>query len=61
MDKMIAEKIIHKNKIRFFDEFLEDFTKADLEDLFVKDDYLKLFNSAFNELTNIKESDLNAR
>jgi predicted ATP-dependent endonuclease of OLD family len=59
MDKMIAEKIIHKNKIRFFDEFLEDFTKADLEDLFVKDDYLKLFNSAFNELTNIKESDLN--
>lgn len=59
MDKMIAEKIIHKNKIRFFDEFLTDFAKADLEDLFVKEDYLKLFNSAFKEITDIKESDLN--
>ena len=60
MDKMIADKIIQKNKIRFFDEFLEDFTKADLEDLFVKEDYLKLFNSAFKEFTDIKESDLNS-
>lgn len=59
MDNMIVEKIIHKNKIRFFDEFLEDFSKADLEDLFVKEDYLKLFNSAFNDIADIKESELN--
>lgn len=60
MDKMIAERIIHKNKIRFFDEFLTDYPKADLEDLFIKSDYLKLFNSAFNEYSEIKESDLNS-
>lgn len=59
MDKMIAEKIIHKNKIRFFDEFLENYTKADLEDLFVKEDYLKLFNSAFSDIQDIRESELN--
>lgn len=59
MDNMIAERIIHKNKIRFFDEFLPDYAKADLEDLFAKEDYLKLFNSAFNDIENIKESELN--
>lgn len=60
MDKMIVEKIIHKNKIRYFDEFLNSHSKADLEDLFVKEDYLKLFNSAFKESTNIKLADLNS-
>lgn len=60
MDKMIAGKIIHKSKVRFFDEFLDSHSKADLEDLFTKSDYLKLFNSAFKELANIKETDLNS-
>jgi len=60
MDKIIAEKIIHKNKIRFFDEFLDSHAKADLEDLFEKNDYLKLFNSAFKENIDIKLSDLNS-
>jgi len=60
MDKMIREKIIHRNKIRFFDEFVEGQEKADLEDLFKKSDYIKLFNSAFTEHNDIKESDLNA-
>ena len=60
MEKMIRGKIIHKNKIRFFDEFLTDFDKADLEDLFAKEDYLKLFNSAFSEHSEIKNSDLDS-
>ncbi len=60
MDKMIYEKIIHKNKIRFFDEFLNSHSKADIEDLFSKDDYLKLFNTAFNEHSDIKVNDLNS-
>jgi len=60
MEKMIADKIIHKSKVRFFDEFVDTNNKADLEDLFDKEDYLKLFNSAFNEHTNIKVSDLNS-
>jgi len=60
LDKMIIEKIIHKNNIRYFDEFLNDHPKADLEDLFVKDDYLKLFNSAFSEHQDIKLNNLNS-
>jgi predicted ATP-dependent endonuclease of OLD family len=60
MDNMMADKIIHKNKIRFFDEFLDGYTKADLEDLFVKQDYINLFNSAFPEHTNINVTDLNS-
>jgi predicted ATP-dependent endonuclease of OLD family len=59
MDNMIADKIIQKNKIHFFDEFLEGYTKADLEDLFAKTDYLSLFNSAFPEHTDINIADLN--
>jgi predicted ATP-dependent endonuclease of OLD family len=59
MENLIAEKIIQKNKIHFFDEFLDSHNKADLEDLFTKQDYLTLFNSAFNEYTDIKVSDLN--
>lgn len=59
MDKMIVDKIINKNKIHFFDEFLDNYSKADLEDLFVKEDYLKLFNSAFKEIKDVEESDLN--
>lgn len=61
LEKMIISKIIHKSKIRFFDEFIEGCVRADLEDLFVKEDYLKLFNSAFNEYENIKISDLDAK
>ena len=60
MDRMISNKIIHRSKVRFFDEFLDSHTKADLEDLFVKSDYLKLFNSAHSEHSDIKEADLNA-
>lgn len=60
MDKMIVDKIIHGSKVRFFDEFLDSHTKADLEDLFVKADYLKLFNIAYSEYTDIKVADLNA-
>lgn len=59
LDNVISEKIIHRNKIRFFDEFLDGYSRADLEDLFVKSDYLKLFNSAFKEYNDIEEKDLN--
>ncbi len=60
MEKMISDKIITKSKVRFFDEFIDSHTKADLEDLFTKSDYLKLFNTAFTELADIKVSDLNS-
>lgn len=60
MDKMIAGKIIQEKKIRSYDEFVDSYSKADLEDLFEKEDYLKLFNSAFKELAEIKLSDLDS-
>lgn len=60
IEEMVKEKIIHGNKIRFFDEFVENLSKADLEDLFAKKDYLNLFNSAFPEHPDVSLSDLNA-
>lgn len=60
MEELIRDKIVQKNKIRFFDEYLSDYDRADLEDLFTKKDYLKLFNSAFDEYSDIAENDLNS-
>lgn len=57
-ENIIYQKLIHKNKVRFFDEYLKDYTQADIEDLFDKEDYLKVFNQAFNEHLDIKPSDL---
>lgn len=60
LDGLIAQKIITQKNIRFFNEFLENRTKADVEDMFTKDDYLKLFNGAFPEHTDISIQDLNS-
>lgn len=60
MESLIRDKIIQKNKIRFFDEYVDSLEKADLEDLFQKSDYLKIFNAAFPEFSDINETDLNA-
>jgi predicted ATP-dependent endonuclease of OLD family len=60
MESLIRDKIIQKNKIRFFDEYVDTHDKADLEDLFKKSDYLKIFNPAFTEYSDIKEAELNA-
>jgi hypothetical protein len=58
MDTMIREKIIQEKKILFYDQFLNDYDKADLEDVFTKEDYLKLFNLAFGK--KVVTSDLNS-
>ena len=58
-ENVIDDKIIHKNKILFYDEFLDSFNKAELEDLFAKQDYLNLFNSAFKEFPDVRLSNLN--
>lgn len=59
LDNLVAQKIINNKNIRFFHEFLDNRKKADIEDLFTPKDYLKLFNEAFNEYADIKETDLN--
>jgi len=60
MESLIRDKIIHKNRIRFYDAYIGSHDKADLEDLFIKGDYLKLFNSAFNEYEDISEVHLHS-
>ena len=58
-DDLVEHKIILKKNIRFFDEFADNGgDKADLEDLFDKDEYLKLFNQTFNEYLDINLTDL---
>jgi predicted ATP-dependent endonuclease of OLD family len=50
VDDLICNKIIKDTNIRFFDEFANNGAKiADIEDLFAKDEYLKLFNEAFDK------------
>ena len=56
VDDLITSKIIKDKNVRFFDEFC-DLDKADIEDMFNKAEYLKLFNSAFSEYK-VKMDDL---
>ena len=60
VDDLIRHKIIKEKHIRFFDEFTNNGkTTADIEDLFEKEEYIKLFNSAFDkEYPEIKLADL---
>lgn len=61
LDNMIAQKIINQKNIRFFNEFLDNKKRADIEDLFTKNDYLKLFNKSFDKkYKEIKIETLNA-
>ncbi|MEI2760387.1 MAG: AAA family ATPase [Bacteroidia bacterium] len=57
---LIMHKIIKEKNIRFFNEFANNGkTTADIEDLFDKEEYLKIFNAAFDkEHPTIKVADL---
>lgn len=60
---LVKAKIIKDSKIRFFDEFANHYgDKADIEDVFTKEDYLKIFNAGFkDEHGTVKLSDLDGR
>lgn len=58
LDDMVEQKIISSKKVKFFHEFLTDYTTADIEDLFAKEDYLKFYNEAFPD-KQVKLTDLN--
>lgn len=47
LDDLVRGKIISEAKIRTFEEFVADYPQADIEDLFAKTDYLKIYNAAF--------------
>lgn len=60
VDDLIMHKIIKEKSIRFFNEFANNGkATADIEDLFDKKEYIKLFNSAFeNDFPEVKLTDL---
>ena len=61
VDDLIMYKIIKEKNIRFFNEFANNGkTTADIEDLFTKEEYLKLFNAAFDKEFSVKLTDLDA-
>lgn len=61
VDDLIMYKIIKEKNIRFFNEFANNGkTTADIEDLFTKEEYLKLFNAAFDKEYSVKLSDLDS-
>jgi hypothetical protein len=61
VDDLIMYKIIKEKNIRFFNEFANNGkSTADIEDLFSKEEYLKLFNAAFDKEFSVKLSDLDA-
>lgn len=60
LDDLIEQKIIAKKKIRFFDEFLDGYSTADIEDLFSKKDYIKIYNEGFPD-KQVNLADLNEK
>lgn len=60
VDDLVKHKIIKEKNILFFHEFSNNGkSTSDIEDLFDKEEYLKIFNTAFDkEHTEIKLSDL---
>lgn len=57
LQSMIKNKTIKDKNIRFFDEFVDQKEKCDIEDLFTASEYLKMFNSAFPD-QKLKVTDL---
>ena len=57
---LVMHKIIKEKHIRFFNEFANNGkSTSDIEDMFEKDEYLKLFNAAFaNDYSEVKLSTL---
>jgi len=58
LENLVEQKIINQKKIKFFNEFLTGYAAADIEDLFTKQDYLKIYNEAFSN-NKVEIKDLN--
>ena len=63
VDDLVKYKIIGDKNLHFFDEFANNnYKTADIEDLFTKKDYLKIFNATFKDnykKVNLKDLDEN--
>lgn len=62
LDSLIHAKIIKDKHVRFFDEFAGDsYDKANIEDLFEKSEYLKIFGETFPDHKGVTVSDLDEK
>jgi predicted ATPase len=60
LDDMVKQKLIKSSQLCCFDEFTAG-NSADVEDLFEREDYLKIFNAAFSDYSDIKVDDLDSK
>lgn len=58
LDRLIGDKIIKSQRVLHYRDHLNGVSEADVEDLFDPQDYLKLFNGAFSEHSDLSTSDL---
>lgn len=59
IDDLVKNKIIKDRNVRYFDEFIATSnSKADIEDLFEKSEYLDFFNKAYSEYDDINITEL---
>lgn len=62
IDDLIKIKIIKDRNVRYFDEFVKTTnSRADIEDLFEKSEYLDLFNKSFTEFKDFAVTDLDSK
>ncbi|MEE4253936.1 MAG: TOPRIM nucleotidyl transferase/hydrolase domain-containing protein, partial [Desulfuromusa sp.] len=57
LENMIQQKLVKEKQVRFAHEFVEGFSRADIEDLFQPDEYLKIFMAAFPEYEKVTLAD----
>ncbi len=53
LDNMIRSKLIKEQQIRFAHEFVDGLNRADIEDFFNPDEYIKMFKATFPEHANV--------
>ena len=59
LEDLFKDKIIKENQVKFFDQYIDRLSIADIEDMFEIDEYLNLFNKEFDkEFTKINSTDI---
>ncbi len=59
LEDLIKDKIIKENQVKFFDQYIDRLSVADIEDMFEIDEYLNLFNEEFSkDFTKINSTDI---
>ena len=54
LDDMIKHKLVKQKQVHFTHEFVDNLKRADIEDLFADDEYIKMFKGGFPEHTNLQ-------